>query len=568
MHGDPGAPVRLLVEHCTSERDDGVDNGVPPKLSLKGKKTSYTNKLEDLKRLFEDELPELPVLANTNHLFRLQEELRQKSLGRDYQPPSSIIGRRGPRLGSFEVFVELRVRDGLKSNQVATLVPLTSKLESKKFPDVRRVVQLVRTTVCENVRHMAESSVEGQQHTFTHHVLQLALQYTLASPLEQPVAVSAALGADRWADALHVETWETASARELEIIPRMLIKSKLYGLLRNVLCNLHFLAAKASKCGVKAVLGDLEAAQACLNPNTSVSCQISPSPGFERQHPPAASYQQQQLRTAVDSYHRFMSKNISVMCVGPASIYRHAQKISFPGLTPLKQKFTAIFQHLQVLAREADQSDRESTSIELLKFMYGVLMMKWAQSSGFESTFSETDRRWMTYCCQDFRARIVVRKDWIKQMLAQDAHAASTMFEIDPEDEVLGHFKPSRLFFILMRAMAIQDFDSTLRLVLESEHTISVDQAFQSVQTVLKEMFQEQGILSVKVDVLQDTQRIVQRDQNHFAYFVTIGLSAIDKTAARSKLESVISFLRGILDKNGPELADVAESNQTAIYRK
>ena len=81
---------------------------------------------------------------------------------------------------------------------------------------------------------------------------------------------------------------------------------------------------------------------------------------------------------------------------------------------------------------------------------------------------------------------------------------------------------------------------------------------------MLKEMFQEQGILSVKVDVLQDTQRIVQRDQNHFAYFVTIGLSAIDKTAARSKLESVISFLRGILDKNGPELA-VMLPNRTRL---
>jgi hypothetical protein len=37
---------------------------------------------------------------------------------------------------SFEVFVELSFWDGLKGNQVAVLAPITSKLRSKKMPDL------------------------------------------------------------------------------------------------------------------------------------------------------------------------------------------------------------------------------------------------------------------------------------------------------------------------------------------------------------------------------------------------------------------------------------------------
>lgn len=229
------------------------------------------------------ELPTLPVVANTRHLFCLQEELLQRSLGRDYQP-ATVGKRRKPRFGAFEIYLEVSILDGLGGNHVSMLLPVTSKLESKKWPDVRRVSQLVLSKVTDKVQHLVLKSIDAQHRTFIHQVLHSSLQYTFTQQLhltwdEAPTAPDV----DIWSEALKVETWEAASVRELQIIPQMLIRSKSWRLLHEILCSLHFLAAKLRKCGLNAVVRDLESAQAVVNESTSAAYQTSDH-GAESKH--------------------------------------------------------------------------------------------------------------------------------------------------------------------------------------------------------------------------------------------------------------------------------------------
>jgi hypothetical protein len=129
-------PLQVLVEYCTAERDERP----VPSMSLKGDSSKYTNKLQELEQFLQCELPDVPVFANTAQLFRLQDELQQRSLGRDYHPAKNAAGNRRPRIGSFEVFLELSIWDGLKGTTVAMLLPIFSKLERRVFPDVRKIV--------------------------------------------------------------------------------------------------------------------------------------------------------------------------------------------------------------------------------------------------------------------------------------------------------------------------------------------------------------------------------------------------------------------------------------------
>lgn len=558
--GSSAAPLKLLVEHCTAERDERPQ----PSMSLKGDKASYTNKLQELVQIMQLELPDVEILANTSHLFRVLDDMQHRSLGHDYHKPTHHAGKgRGPRLGSFELFLELSIWDGLKGTEVAMLVPLTSKLQSKKFPDIRRVPKRVLDTVLDNVQHLALKSIEGQQRAFIYQLIDSSLQYNFTRQLDlmSPEEAPTAHGVDRWGEALQLETWELASVRELEILPQMLMRSKSWRFLRQILCSLHFLAAKIRKCGLKAVVCDLEAAQALVNQSTSATYQTSEH-GVESKHLSTAALSlQRQLSFDVGTCLRFVTKNGAVLSAKPDSIYAHAQRYSFPGLMPLKQRFVVLFQHLEILAKVIDKDDRESTGIELLKLAYGVSMTKWAKRSGFMSTFSETDGRWMDYCCEDFQARIMVRKQWIRQTLAVDANAARAIFTVAPDDDIVGHFSPARLFHVLTRAVAIEEFDATMRLEFQSQEKISAEQGFTTVQSVLHEVLSDQHIFSVETDLLRNTEELsVSRATSNFVYTVTIGLrasaiaqaQATRQTLPRTKLESVVSFLRSIFEGQGP----------------
>jgi len=560
-------PLQILVEHCTAERDEGLR----PSLSLKGDKAVYVAKLAELEQLLALELPGVPVAANSDHLFQLHDEQEQRSLGRDYQPLRAK--RRGPRLGSFEVFLELSFWDGLKGNQVAVLAPITSKLSSKKFPDLRRVVQLILSTVVDNVQRLALKSIDSQQHGFTNKLVHSLLQYTFTQEIGQEAAQPpSAQGVDEWAVALQIETWEAASVRELDMLPRLLLRSKSWRLLHNVACSLHFLAAKLAKCGVNAVVGDLQAAQALIKQSTSAPHQDSDH-GVESKHlSTAAASLQRQLHSDVDTCLRFITKNASALLANPACIYARAQAYSLPALTTLKQRFVAVLQRLQMLAQNTDAEERESTGVELLQLSYGLTLMRWAERSGFLDAFSETDKRWMSYCQQDFQARITVRRQWIREMLVSEADGARALFEEQADDEVLGHLSGARRLMMLARSLTTKPFDCTMRLEYCSQEPISAQEGYERVQTVLRELLADQGIVSVEADVVRESEQLTMASADLFVYYVTAGLHmtpgahAQGETLPNARLESVESFVRSVLEDQGPELMAMLPNRTTLRY--
>ena len=527
--------MKVLVEHCVAEREERHKQSI----SLKGDKARYTQKLLELRQVLQLELPNVPVEANSTRLFHLQETHRQQSSATRDDRRQTRPGRtHGPRLGSFEVFLELCVSDGLATQQVAAMLPLASKLQSKQWPDARRVVKLVRNTMVDTVRDLAIASVHAQQCSLVSSMMRSALQYAITPhPDQKEAQEEEEKRIDRWGEALQVETWETASVRELLTLPSMLMRSKSWPLLRHVLCSLTFLAAKTRKCGVKAVLSDLETAVALVNQHKS-----GPEPGV------------QQLGFDLSVCQRFMSKNVDALCANPASIFTRAQSFSFPGLAHLTVKFAAIFQDLQQLAQEMDADDRLSTGVDLLKFVHGVSLATWAQQSGFAETFSQTDSQWISYCCQDFQARVAVLKDWMRNTLFRDADEAAAMLQVDSRDQILGHFAPSRLFLLATKALSMSDnVDSTMRLELQSEDSILAAQGHDTVRSVLHEVLEEQNIVSVVADVLRDTEH----QRKHNVYSITVGLRAVNKKRASAepwKLQSVVSFLRDLFESEGPEL--------------
>jgi outer membrane protein OmpA-like peptidoglycan-associated protein len=561
-------PLQILVEHCTAERDEGLR----PSLSLKGNKAVYVAKLDELEQLLALELPGVPVAANSDHLFQLHDEQEQRSLGRDYHQPLRAK-RRGPRLGSFEVFVELSFWDGLKGNQVAVLAPITSKLRSKKFPDLRLCIHLIRSTVVDNVKRLALKSIDSQQHGFTNELVHSVLQYTFTQEIGQEAAQPpSAQGVDEWAAALQIETWEAASVRELDMLPRLLMRSKSWRLLHNVVCSLHFLAAKLAKCGVNAVVGDLQAAQALIKQSTSASNQDSDH-GVESKHlSTAAASLQRQLHSDVDTCLRFITKSASALLANPACIYARAQAYSLPALTTLKQRFVAVLQRLQMLAQNTDAEERESTGVELLQLSYGLTLMRWAERSRFLDAFSETDKRWMGYCQQDFQARITVRRQWIREMLVSEADGACALFEEQADDEVLGHLSGARRLMMLARSLTTKPFDCTMRLEYCSQEPISAQEGFERVQTVLRELLVDQGIVSVEADVVRESEQLTMASEDLFVYCVTVGLRmtpgahAQGETLPNTRLESVESFVRSVLEDQGPELKAMLPNRTTLRY--
>jgi len=524
-------PLQVLVEHCTAEREELAGVRLPrPSLSLKGDAASYTSKLQELVEQLEAELPDVPLSANTEHLFLLQHEWEARNFGHDYQPPQRPV-KKDPRLGSFEVFLELNLANALPGHGPGMLVPLTSKLKTKKFPDVRRVIQLVGNAVVDNVQHLALQNIEAHQGTFVHELLHSTLRYAFSQESDQAWPEQRALrGGDRWAEALVVETWEVASARDLRVVPQMLMRSKSWHLLHQTLCSLHFLGAKLRKCGLKDVLGDLASALALVR-------EISARDASDGNEVPASTITLlRQLNYELGTYLRFISKNAAALSANPTCLYVQAHKYSVSGLAPLKRKFAFIFQHLQLLAQTTDQEDRESTGTELLKFAYGVAMIKWARRSCFLDCFSETDQRWMGYCCQDLQARLALQATQLKQTLLEDADSARGMLQAAPDDEILGHFSKSRLFFILTSAVATDDVASTLRLELQTEEVIDAQHGFSAVHTFLNEIFMDQNIHSVEAHVMRDTEELHHRDPNAHIYSVTVGLAACAPRAAAREI--------------------------------
>ena len=569
MSDSAAAPLQVLVEHCTAERDEGLR----PSLSLKGDKAVYAEKLGELEQRLALELPDVPVVANSDHLFRLQDEQQQRRNGRGYQPPTLRARRRGPRLGAFEVFVELSFWDGLKGNQVAVLVPIASKLHTKKFPDLRRVVQLVLSTVVDNVQGLALKSINSQQHAFAHQLVHSLLQYSFTQEIDQEAArAPSAQGVDEWAAALQVETWEAAGVRELDMLPRLLMRSKSWRLLHNVVCNLHFLAAKLAKCGVNAVVEDLEAANVLINQSKSASYQDSDH-GVESKHLSTADASlQRQLHYDVDTCLRFIAKNASVLRANPACIYARAQAYSLPALTTLKQRLVAILQRLQMLAQTTDAEERENTGVELLQFSYGLMLMQWAERSRFLDAFSETDKRWISYCLHDFQARITVGRQHIRQMLVSNADSAHALFEERVDDEILGHLSGARRLMMLARSLAPKPLDCTMRLEYCVQGAISAQEGYVRVQTVLQELLADQGIVSVEADVMRESEQLSLASPDLSRYFVTAGLRMVPgahaqgETLPNARLESVVSFVRSVLEDQGPELMAMLPNRTSLRY--
>ena len=550
-------PLRVLVEHCTADRDEIAGVRLPrPSLSLKGDSASYTNRLEDLVGCLEAELPNVPVSANTSRLFDLQHESQARSFGHDYTPPQRPI-RREPRLGAFEVFLELNVAGD------ALLIPLTSKLSSKKFPDVRRVVQLVSNAVVENMKHVALRTLEGSQSSFLQEVLHSTLHYQFSQEHDQTRAERPAiLGTDQWAEALAAETWDMASHRDLQNLPQEMMKSRSWHLLHHTLCNLHFLGAKLRKCGHKAVLRDLEEAHSCIRTFTAGD------PSADGKEDPVKATLLRQLNSDLGMCRRFVSKNASALCATATCIYTQAQRYSLPGLVPLKKRFAYIFQHMQLVAQATDDQDRESNGLELLKYAYGVSIMKSARRSGFFDCFSGTDQTWMSCCCQDLQARLTVQTPWIRQLLANDTNAVRIMFQLAEDDQILGHFAKARLFFFLAEALSGHDIASTMRLEFRAEDAIDAQQGFTAVHTVLNEIFMDQNIHSVEAHIMRDTEELRQPNLDSHVYAVNIGLaaSASSPSLPPSKVESVLSFLKDILLGQGPELAAMLPNRTSLRY--
>ena len=328
-------PLQVLVEYCTAERDERP----VPSMSLKGDSSKYTNKLQELEQFLQCELPDVPVFANTAQLFRLQDELQQRSLGRDYHPAKNAAGNRRPRIGSFEVFLELSIWDGLKGTAVAMLLPIFSKLESKVFPDVRKIVQLVLSTVIDNIQNITVKSMDAQRRTLLHHVIHSSLQYAHTQQLDE---TSQAVDSS-YTDALQAETWESASVRELRMIPQMLMHAQSWRLLREILCSLHFLGTKVRKCGVSSVICDLEEVAALLKQSTSAAYQSSEHSADSKHLSTASESLRRTLGYEVGTCLRFAKKNARALDANPLSIYLLAHRF------PSSYYYIPIVQILQYI---------------------------------------------------------------------------------------------------------------------------------------------------------------------------------------------------------------------------